>query len=152
VSGADADTARSIRAAAATIGVTPIVIRRWIDRGDLAQPPWPLDELRRLDVESRPSPGPQADHGTLTRYAMGCNCDAYLTAQRNYQRKQSRVEPQAQSARELLQQLVDALGADPTGRATGETDERSAAVRSCPIRAQSKGTYRRKSVSHGKPR
>ena len=98
-----------MRAAAAAIGVTPMVIRRWIDRGDLSEPPWPLEELRRLHAEARPSPGAQADHGTLTRYAMGCDCDACLTAQREYQRGQVRAKAQQRFPHDLRQQLLDAL-------------------------------------------
>jgi hypothetical protein len=71
VSGAEADGARSMRAAAAAIGVTPMVIRRWIDRGDLSEPPWPLEELRRLHAQARPSPGAQAGHGTLPESPTG---------------------------------------------------------------------------------
>ena len=110
VSGGEADAARSMRAAAAAIGVTPIVISRWIERGDLGEPPWPLEDLRRLHAEARPSPGAQADHGTLTRYAMGCNCEACLTAQRDYQREQVRAKAQQRFPHELRQQLLDALG------------------------------------------
>jgi hypothetical protein len=69
----------------------------------------PVDELRRFHAQARPSPRPQADHGTLSRHAMGCDCDAYPRAQRNYQREKVRAEAQARFPQALGVQLLDAL-------------------------------------------
>ncbi len=42
---------------------------------------------------------------------MGCDCEACLTAQRDYQREKVRAAAKARFPHELHQQLLDALGA-----------------------------------------
>jgi hypothetical protein len=54
------------------------VVRRWITRRWLCEPPWTLEQLRQIrditDPDGRRS-GPQAAHGTQIRWMEGCDCD-----------------------------------------------------------------------------
>ena len=72
-----AELVSALRKADAACNVTPIVVRRWIARDGLPQPPWTLPqvhELRDLDDAGRRLCGPGAAHGTQTRWTQSCNC------------------------------------------------------------------------------
>jgi hypothetical protein len=70
-------TVTSVRQAAAVCNVTPPVVRRWLSLGLIPTPPWTLQQLHQVrltDPHGRRR-GPQAAHGTLTRWLEGCDCD-----------------------------------------------------------------------------
>jgi hypothetical protein len=103
---------RSVRQAAAVCNVTPPVVRRWLSLGLIAGSPWtlqPLHEVRELtDPEGRRR-GPQAPHGTLTRWLEGCDCDACREAQNDAARARFRRKAQARLPAATRQQLLDGI-------------------------------------------
>jgi hypothetical protein len=87
----------TVRQAAAACNVTPPVIRRWRYLGLITGPPWSLQQLHRVreltDPEGRRR-GPQAAHGTLTRWLEGCDCDQCREAQNDAARARGRARAQ----------------------------------------------------------
>jgi hypothetical protein len=81
-----AELVSALRRADAACNVTPIVVRGWIARARLPQPPWTLrqvHELRDLDDVGRRLRGPGAAHGTETRWTQGGNCCLCCKAKAN---------------------------------------------------------------------
>jgi hypothetical protein len=93
----------SIRQAAALCNVTPPVVRRWLSLGLICGPPWTVEQLHEVldmtDPQGRRS-GPQAAHGTLTRWLEGCDCDRCREAQKDAARARFRRNAQARLVRE----------------------------------------------------
>jgi hypothetical protein len=111
----------SLCRAAAACNVTPIVVRRWIARGWLPQPPWTLrqiHEVRDLNDAGRRLRGPGAAHGTETRWTQGCNCDLCCKAKTDAVRAGDRRRAHKRLPPEVRQQLLDAIYAGRPFRAT----------------------------------
>ena len=102
----------SVRQAAAVCNVTPPVIRRWLSLGLIPRPPWTVQQLHEVrdvtDPEGRRR-GPQAAHGTLTRWLEGCDCDKCREAQNDAARARFRRRAQARLPIELRKQFPDAI-------------------------------------------
>lgn len=75
-------------AAARLLGVTPMTVRRWMSVGLLTEPPWTRRTLqaaarsaaRRREAHRSPAIGSAAEHGTVSRWRAGCDCDACRAA------------------------------------------------------------------------
>jgi hypothetical protein len=121
VSGTEqAELVNSIRKADAACNVTPIVVRRWIARGWLPQPPWTrrqIHEVRDNDAGRRLR-GPGAAHGTETRWTQGCNCGFCCKAKADAVRAGDRCRAHKRLPPEVRQQLLDAVYAGRPFRAT----------------------------------
>ena len=116
-----AELVTSKRQAAAVCNVMPIVVRRWIAREWLAEPPWTLQQLR--DVRDHTDPdgrlrGPGAALGTETRWTQGCNCDLCCTVKTDAVRGNGRRTAHKRLPVEIRQQLLDAISAGKQFRAT----------------------------------
>jgi hypothetical protein len=102
----------SVRQAAAVCNVTPPVVRRWLSIGILTAPPWTSQQLHQVrditDPEGRRG-GPQAAHGTLTRWLEGCDCDGCREAQNDAARARLRRRAQERLPAKVRQQLLDAI-------------------------------------------
>jgi len=115
------DLVASIHQAAAACNVTPIVVRRWMARGWLPEPPWTaqqLHEVRDLTDPGRRLRGPGAAHGTETRWTQGCNCDPCRKAKTDAERAADRRKAHKRLPVEVRQQLLDAIRAGKPFRAT----------------------------------
>jgi hypothetical protein len=102
----------SVRQAAAACNVTPPVIRRWLSLGLVHGPPWTLQQLQRLRDETDPEGrrrGPQAAHGTLTRWLEGCDCDRCRDTQKDAARERFRRKAQERLPAEVRQLFLDAI-------------------------------------------
>jgi hypothetical protein len=102
----------SIRQAAAMCNVTPPVVRRWRSLGLISGPPWTLQQLHEVRDMTDPQGrrrGPQAAHGTLTRWLEGCDCDGCHEAQNDAARARFRRNAQARLPVEVRKQLLDAI-------------------------------------------
>jgi len=116
-----AELVTSKRQAAAACNVTPIVVRRWLARGWLPEPPWTLQQLH--DVRDLADPdgrlrGPGAAHGTETRWTQGCNCDLCCKAKTDAVKGNGRRKAHKRLPVEVRQQLLDAISAGRPFRAT----------------------------------
>ena len=102
----------SVRQAAAVCNVTPPVIRRWLSLGLIPRPPWTVQQLHEVrdvtDPEGRRR-GPQAAHGTLTRWLEGCDCDRCCEAQNVAARARFRRRAQARLPIKARQRLLDGI-------------------------------------------
>jgi hypothetical protein len=102
----------SVRQAAAVCNVTPPVIRRWLSLGLLTAPPWTLQQLHQVRELTDPDGrrrGPQAAHGTLTRWLEGCDCDRCREAQNDAARARFRRRAQTRLPLEVRKQFLDAI-------------------------------------------
>jgi hypothetical protein len=102
----------SIRQAAAMCNVTPPVVRRWLSIGLISGPPWTVEQLHEVRDMTDPQGrrrGPQAAHGTLTRWLEGCDCDGCREAQNDAARARFRRNAQTRLAPDVRQQLLDAI-------------------------------------------
>jgi hypothetical protein len=102
----------SVRQAAAVCNVTPPVVRRWLSLGLICGPPWTAEQLHEVRDMTDPQGhrrGPQAAHGTLTRWLEGCDCDGCREAQKDAARARFRRNAQARLPVEVRQQLLDAI-------------------------------------------
>jgi hypothetical protein len=102
----------SVRQAAAVCNVTPPVIRRWLYLGLIPRPPWTVQQLQEVrdvtDPEGRRR-GPQAAHGTLTRWLEGCDCDRCREAQNVAAKARFRRRAQARLPIKARQRLLDGI-------------------------------------------
>jgi hypothetical protein len=102
----------SVRQAAAVCNVTPPVVRRWLSLGLIPEPPWTeqqLQEVRELTDPDGRRRGPQAAHGTLTRWLEGCDCDRCREAQNDAARARFRRRAQERLPVEVCQQLLEGI-------------------------------------------
>jgi hypothetical protein len=102
----------SVRPAAAVCNFTPPVVRRWLSVGLIPEPPWMLQQLQEVRELTDPDGrrrGPQAAHGTLTRWLEGCDCDACRKAQNDAARARFRRRAQARLPVDMRQQLLNAV-------------------------------------------
>jgi hypothetical protein len=102
----------SVRQAAAACNVTPPVVRRWLSLGLITPPPWTLQQLHQVRKLTDPDGrrlGPQAAHGTLTRWLEGCDCDRCSTAQNDAAKARFRRRAQARLPIEVRKQFLDAI-------------------------------------------
>jgi hypothetical protein len=102
----------TIRKAAAACNVTPPVIRLWIKRRWLAEPPWTLGQLHRLRDATDPAGlrrGPGAAHGTQSRWLEGCDCDPCRRAMNATAKARFRRRAQTRLPAEVRRQLLDAI-------------------------------------------
>jgi hypothetical protein len=102
----------SVRQAAAACYVTPPVVRRWLSLGLIAGPPWTLqqlEEVRELTDPDGRRRGPQAAHGTLTRWLEGCECGDCRKAQNEAARARFRRRAQERLPVEKRRQLLDCI-------------------------------------------
>ena len=102
----------SVRQAAAVCNVRPPVVRRWLSLGLISGPPWTLQQLQQVRDMTDPQRrrrGPQAAHGTLTRWLEGCDCDGCREAQNDAARARFRRRAQARLPVEMRKQLLDAI-------------------------------------------
>ena len=113
VSGTEhAELVSSICKAAAPCNVAPIVVRRWIARGRLPQPPWRLrqiHEVRDLNDAGRRLRGHGAAQGTETRSTQGCTCDLCCKTKTDAVRAGDRHRAHKRLPPEVRQQLLDAI-------------------------------------------
>jgi DNA-binding transcriptional MerR regulator len=72
----------SMRAAARIVGVSAATIRRWVNLGTLPTGPWTQTQLKRAGQKSASVRRgvTTAEHGTLSRYRAGCECDICTAA------------------------------------------------------------------------
>ena len=70
----------SIRGAAFVCGVSPFIVRGWMNRGLLSEPPWTLQQLRQDSGIAEPADQPQAAHGSTARWNAGCSCATIAVA------------------------------------------------------------------------
>jgi hypothetical protein len=107
-----ADEVFSVCQAAAVCNVTPPVVRRWLSLGLLTAPPWTRQQLHKVrditDPQGRRR-GPQAPHGTLTRWLEGCDCDGCREAQNEAARARFRRRAQERLPVEKRRQLLDCI-------------------------------------------
>lgn len=92
--------------------MTPPVVRRWLSLGLITGPPWALKELHQVRDHTDPDGrrrGPQAAHGTLTRWLEGCNCDQCRQAQNDAAKARFRRRAQARLPIALRRQFLDAI-------------------------------------------
>jgi hypothetical protein len=102
----------SVRQAAAMYSVRPPVVRRWLSLGLLTAPPWTLQQLHQVRALTDPDGrrrGPQAAHGTLTRWLEGCDCHRCREAQNDAARARFRRRAQARLPVGLRKQFLDAI-------------------------------------------
>jgi hypothetical protein len=99
----------SIRRAAAVCDVTRFVVRAWIDRGLLPEPPWTAQQLDEVRDTTELGPGPQAPHGTPARWSNGCDCVLCRKAHSDTLRAHGRARAQKRLPAEVRQQLLDAI-------------------------------------------
>ena len=114
-----AELVSSVRRADAACNVTPIVVRRWITRGWLPQPPWTLRQIQEVrDLDSgRRLRGAGAAHGTETRWTQGCNCDFCCEAEADAVRAGDMRRAHTRLFPGVRQQLLDAIYAGRPFRA-----------------------------------
>jgi hypothetical protein len=75
-------------------------------------PPWTLRQLQEIRELTDPDGrrrGPQAAHGTLTRWLEGCDCDRCRDAQNDAARARFRRRAQARLPVEVRQRLLKAI-------------------------------------------
>ena len=60
----ETDLVTSIRGAASVCGVSPFIVRGWMSRGLLSEPPWTLQQLGQARAITEPADQPQASHGS----------------------------------------------------------------------------------------
>jgi hypothetical protein len=92
--------------------VTPPVVRRWLSLGLIPRPPWTMQQLHQIRDDTDPQGrrrGPQATHGTLTRWLEGCDCDQCREAQNDAAKARFRRKAQERLPAEVRQQLLDAI-------------------------------------------
>jgi hypothetical protein len=92
--------------------VTPPVVRRWLSLGLICGPPWTLEQLHEVRDMTDPQGrrrGPQAAHGTLTRWLEGCDCDGCREAQKDAARERFRRKAQERLPAEVRQVFLDAI-------------------------------------------
>jgi hypothetical protein len=94
--------------------VTPPVVRRRLalSLGLISGPPWTLQQLHEVRDMTDPQGrrrGPQAAHGTVTRWLEGCDCDGCHEAQNDAARARFRRNAQARLPVEVRKQLLDAI-------------------------------------------
>jgi hypothetical protein len=92
--------------------VTPPVVRRWLSLGLICGPPWTpqqLHEVREMTDPQGRRRGPQAAHGTLTRWLEGCDCDGCREAQKDAARARFRRNAQERLPVEVRKQLLNAI-------------------------------------------
>jgi hypothetical protein len=80
---------------------------RWI-----FAPPWTLQQLHEVRDMTDPQGrrrGPQAAHGTLTRWLEECDCDGCREAQKDAARARFRRNARRGSPVEVRKQLLDAI-------------------------------------------
>ena len=102
----------SVRQAAAVCNVTPPVVRRWLSVGLITGPPWTVEQLHQVRELTDPDGrrrGPQAAHGTLTRWLEGCDCDRCREAQNVAARARFRRRAQARLPIKARQRLLDGI-------------------------------------------
>jgi hypothetical protein len=100
----------SVRQAAATCSVSPFVVRGWIARGLLAEPPWTLDQLHQIrDTATGRERGSRAAHGTRARWNDGCSCATCRRAHNDLARTRKRANAQARLPVEVRQKLLAAI-------------------------------------------
>jgi hypothetical protein len=68
-----------------------------------------LQQVRELTDPAGRRRGPQATHGTLTRWLEGCDCDRCREAQNDAARARFRRKAQERFPAEVRQRLLDAL-------------------------------------------
>jgi hypothetical protein len=104
----------SARQAAAAAGVSPPVVRRWLDLGLISAPPWTLQQLQKVRDSTDPQGqrrGSHAAHGTWTRWNQGCSCEQCRCLQSDTARVRGRAKAQTRLSMEVRQQLLKALSA-----------------------------------------
>ena len=92
-------------------GVSPSVLRSWIRRGLLDEPPWTLEQLHVAHDAQDPGPRSQAPHGTTARWNDGCSCTTCRMAHRENARVRKRTKAQARLPMEVRQKLLDRIHA-----------------------------------------
>ena len=101
-----------MRQAAAACNVSPPVVRRWLSLGLIPGPPWTrqqLHQVRKLTDPQGRRRGPQAAHGTLTRWLEGCDCDRCREAQNHAARARFGRKAQERLPAGVRKQLLDAI-------------------------------------------
>src|SRR4051812_7299624 len=107
----ETDRVTSVRQAAAVCNVTPPVIRRWLSRGLISEPPLTLQQLHQVRDETDPQGrrGPQVPDGTMTRWNDGCSCIQCRQAQNDAARGPFRRKAQKRLPAKVRQELLDAI-------------------------------------------
>jgi hypothetical protein len=105
----ETDLVTSIRGAASVCGVSPFIVRGWMNRGLLSKPPWTLQRLRQARAIAEPADQPQAAHGSRARWNAGCSCATCRGAHSEIARVRTRAKAAARLPVEIRQQLLDAI-------------------------------------------
>ena len=106
----ETDLVTSIGGAASVCGVSPFIVRGWMNRGLLSMPPWTLQQLRQARAIAEPADQPQAAHGSRARWNAGCSCATCRGAHSEIARVRTRAKAAARLPVEIRQQLLDAIG------------------------------------------
>jgi hypothetical protein len=99
----------SFRQAASVCGVSPFVLRTWIHRGLLDEPPWTLEQLHAVHDAQNRGPRIQAPHGTTARWNNGCGCATCRRAHNDLARTRKRANAQKRLPTAVRQQLLDVI-------------------------------------------
>jgi hypothetical protein len=105
----ETDLVTSIREAASVCGVSPFIVRGWMNRGLLSEPPWTPQQLRQAHTIAEPADQPQAAHGSTARWNAGCSCATCRGAHSDVARVRTRAKAAARLPVEMRQQLLDAI-------------------------------------------
>ena len=105
----EAKQVTSIRGAASVCGVSPFIVRGWMNRGLLSEPPWTLQQLRQASGIAEPADQPQAAHGSTARWNAGCGCATCRQAHSDDARARKRAKADERLPIEVRQQLLDAI-------------------------------------------
>jgi len=103
------DLVTSIRGAASVCGVSPFIVRGWLNRGLLSEPPWALQQLRQARAIAEPADQSQAAHGSTAPWNAGCSCATCRGAHNDIARVRTRAKAAARLPVEIRQQLLDAM-------------------------------------------
>jgi hypothetical protein len=105
----ETDLVTSIRGAASVCGVSPFIVRGWMSRGLLSEPPWTLQQLRQASGIAEPADQPEAAHGSTARWNAGCGCATCRQAHSDDARARKRAKADERLPIEVRQQLLEAI-------------------------------------------
>jgi hypothetical protein len=87
------DLVTSIRRAASVCGVSLFIVRGWMSRGLVSEPPWTLQQLCQAGAIAEPAGQPQAAHGSTARWNAGCGCRTTSSQAEADRRAEAEAQP-----------------------------------------------------------